>query len=217
MTESRPDVPVVRAVVLAAGASARLGRPKQLLPVRGKPLLEHTLSSVASSAVTGITVVLGYAAVTIQEAIDFSRYRARVVVNARYAEGQSTSMRAGLDALSTEVDAALFVLGDQPLTGSGVYDAILAAYRHARDAIVVPVYAGAPGNPVLIPRRYWPELRRVRGDRGARDVVAAHRAELVTVEVSGTDAGTNFDVDLEEDYQRLLALLAGATARCVDR
>lgn len=212
MTDGPPGAAVIHAVVLAAGASTRLGRPKQLLPVGSQPLLERTLAGVAASAVNDIVVVLGHAAETIQAAIDFSRYRARVVVNARYAEGQSTSMLSGLDALPAEVDAALFVLGDQPLPHASVYDALLAAYQVGVDPIVVPLYAGRRGNPVLIPRRFWPALREVRGDRGARDVIAAHRADTVEVAVRDAAAEVIMDVDDEEDYQRLISHLGEVSA-----
>lgn len=211
MTDGPSRQAVIYAVVLAAGASARLGRPKQLLPVGSQPLLERTLGGVAASAVDGVVVVLGHAAEAIQAAIDFGRYRARVVVNARYAEGQSTSMRAGLDALPTPVDAALFVLGDQPLPDARVYDALLAAYQAGPDPIVVPLYGGRRGNPVVIPRRFWPALRAVRGDRGARDVVAAHRADTIEVAVRHAAAEVVMDVDDEEDYRRLIAHLGEAS------
>lgn len=207
MTETEPRRPVVYAVVLAAGASARLGRPKQLIPLGGQPLLARTLRSVAGSSVDGIIVVLGHAPDVIREVVDFSRFRARVVVNARFAEGQSTSMQAGLDALPAGVDGVLFVLGDQPLPTAAVYDKIVSAFRVRNAPIVVPVYGGKPGNPVLIPRRLWPKLRQVRGDRGGRDVVAAHRSEIIEVAVTADESAMLMDVDTEADYQRLVQVL----------
>lgn len=217
MTDGPPAAAVIHAVVLAAGASTRIGRPKQLLPVGSQPLLERTLHGVAASAVDDIVVVLGHAAEAIQAAIDFSRYRARVVVNARYAEGQSTSMLAGLDTLPAGVDAALFVLGDQPLLHANVYDALLVAYQVGGAPIVVPLYAGRRGNPVVIPRRFWPALREVRGDRGARDVIAANRADTVEVEAPDATAAVIMDVDDEADYQRLITYLGEVSAPASSR
>lgn len=203
MTEDDARRGRVVAVVLAAGRATRLGRPKQLLPLGDRPLLAQTLARVSRSSVDGIVVVLGYAAAAIRQAIDFAAFDARVVVNERYAAGQSTSLRTGLAALPPDATAALFVLGDQPLLAPAVYDAVLARYRAFGGPIVVPEYAGRRGNPVLIDRALWPELMTVTGDQGARGVVAAHASEVAAVPIAGEPITD--DVDSEEDYQRLLA------------
>jgi len=192
--------------VLAAGSSSRLGRPKQLLPLGGRPLLARTLDNAARSSLDGIVVVLGHDAEAIQSKVDFAAASARVVVNERYREGQSTSLHAGLAALPPDATAALFILGDQPLLGPAVFDAILDAYARTGGPIVQPVYDGRRGNPVLFDRALWPELAQVTGDQGARGVLRAHQSEVVAVPIEGehyTD-----DIDTEEDYQRLLARFA---------
>jgi molybdenum cofactor cytidylyltransferase len=191
-------------VILAAGSSSRLGRPKQLLPLGGRPVLAHTLANASAAALDAIIVVLGHEAATIQEQVDLSG--ALIVINEAYREGQSTSLRAGLAALPPNTDAALFILGDQPLLGPAILDALIAARRSSAAPIVMPTYAGQRGNPVLIASALFPELATVTGDQGARGIIRAHAAEVQEVPITG-DPPTD-DLDTQEDYDRLLARYA---------
>lgn len=191
-------------VILAGGSSSRLGRPKQLLPLGDRPVLAHTLAHALAAKLDEVIVVLGHEAATIREQIAFAG--ARVVVNPDYRAGQSTSLRAGLAALPPDADAALFILGDQPLIGPAVHDAIVAARRATNASIVMPTYAGVRGNPVLIARALFPELAQVTGDQGARGVIRAHAAAIHEVPIPGPPPTD--DLDTEEDYERLLARYA---------
>lgn len=191
----------ITGIVLAAGRSARLGRPKQLLPLGGRPLLAHTLAHAAASGLDEIILVLGHEAATIAGAV--GDHGQRTVVNSDFAAGQSTSLRAGLAALSPETEAVLFLLGDQPTVTPEVIDAILAAYRADPAPIVAPLYGGERGHPLLFDRGLIPELTHVTGDEGARAIVRAHAAEVLLVPVPG--AAPPQDVDTEADYERLLA------------
>ena len=193
----------VAGIILAGGSSSRLGRPKQLLPLAGRPLLAHTLDNAARSRLDELVVVLGHEAEAIRAQVDFAAARARVVVNDRYREGQSTSLHAGLAALSPETAAALFLLGDQPLIGPEIIDAILDTYARTGGPIVMPAYDGQRGNPVLFDRALWPELLRITGDQGARGVLRAHAREVVEMSVSGVHYTE--DIDTPDDYERLRA------------
>jgi molybdenum cofactor cytidylyltransferase len=198
----------VAGIILAGGRSSRLGRPKQLLPLAGRPLLAHTLDNAVRSTLNELVVVLGHEAEAIRAQVDFAAARARVVVNDRYREGQSTSLHAGLAALSPETVAALFLLGDQPLIGPEIIDAILDAYASTGGPIVMPAYDGQRGNPVLFDCSLWPELGQIGGDQGARGVLRAHAREIVEVPVSGVHHTD--DIDTPEDYERLRAQFEAA-------
>jgi molybdenum cofactor cytidylyltransferase len=194
-------------VILAGGSSSRLGRPKQLLPLGDRPVLAHTLTHALAADLDGVIVVLGHEAAPVRERIDFAG--AQVVVNDEYHAGQSTSLRAGLAALPPDTDAALFILGDQPLIGADVHDALIAARRATGAPIVMPTYEGVRGNPVLIARELFPELAQVTGDQGARGVIRAHNAAVHEVPIPGPPPTD--DLDTEEDYARLLARYAALT------
>jgi len=204
VTEARG--PIV-GVILAGGSSSRLGRPKQLLSLGDRPVLAHTLAHALAADLDAVIVVLGHEAATVRERIDFAG--AQVIVNNEYREGQSTSLRAGLAALPPDADAALFILGDQPLIGPAVHDALIAARRATGAPIVLPTYGGGRGNPVLIARELFPELAGVTGDQGARGVIRAHSAAIHNVPISGPPPTD--DLDTEEDYAHLLARYAALT------
>lgn len=200
MTEGQGGAGPIIGVILAAGSSSRLGRPKQLLSLGDRTVLAHTLANASAATLDGLIVVLGHEAATIQERIDFGT--ARIVINDDYREGQSTSLRAGLAALPPDTDAALFILGDQPLIGPAVLDALIAARRATAAPIVMPTYDGQRGNPVLIARNLFPELATVAGDQGARSVIRAHSAAVHEVAILGPPPTD--DLDTQEDYDHLL-------------
>jgi molybdenum cofactor cytidylyltransferase len=206
---SAPGLGPIVGVILAAGSSSRLGRPKQLLPLGDRPVLDHTVANAAASSLDGLIVVLGHEAAAIEAQVDLGP--ARVVRNDAYREGQSTSLRAGLAALPTDTAAALFILGDQPLIGPAILDALITAYRRTAASIVMPTYDGQRGNPVLIARALFPDLARITGDQGARGVIRAHATEVLDVPIPGPPPTD--DLDTQEDYDRLLARYASLTSQ----
>lgn len=188
----------VTAIVLAAGGSSRFGSPKQLLPWKGKTLLEHTVDTVLESSVSQVVVVLGHRAERIGAVL--GQRPLEVVVNDAWASGQSSSVRAGLQSLPETCDACLFVLADQPNLKPALIDDVLARYRRTLAPIVVPAYRGRRGNPVLFSRALFPELMERRGDQGGRQVIERHEEQVETVEVS--DRSQFLDIDTVEDYDR---------------
>lgn len=198
----------VAAVVLAAGESRRFGSPKQLLAVGGGTLLGHVLSRLSSSWVNEIVVVLGHAAEEIQGALADSGGAGhppwRVVVNDRWAEGQSTSLRAGLEVVSPGMEAALFILGDQPHVTADLVDELLMRYARTGAPVVMSEHEGRLRPPVLFDRAVFDELREVSGDVGGREVVRRHLAEVERVPVrSGLPP---IDIDTPEDYEAFLEM-----------
>lgn len=196
---------MIAGIVLAAGSSSRLGRPKQLLPLAGEPLIRRTVRRILASSLDELFVVVGHEAEAVTAAL--SDLPARIVYNPNAARGQSTSVLAGLDALPANAEAALFLLADQPGIDPAVIDALIAAWRESRAPIAAPRYTGGIGNPVLFDRRVFPELMSLQGDAGARPVVRAHReaGDLLLVPI---DAPAPPDVDTEADYAALLATFA---------
>lgn len=176
-----------------------MGRPKQLLPVAGKPVLQHVVDTAAAAAPDEILVVLGHEADEIEGVLRLPE-TARIVLNPNYAEGQSTSLRAGLEAADPSAAAAVILLGDQPYLRS---DTIRLAFEHFCESpslIVQATYGGRPGHPVVFDRAVWSELLSIEGDTGARDLLRGNPERVTRVEVGGEPPR---DLDTWEDYQLL--------------
>jgi molybdenum cofactor cytidylyltransferase len=189
---------VIAAIVLAAGASRRFGSQKMRAPIAGRPLVRWTVEHVLASRVDDVVIVAGREAPAVRDAL--AGLPVRVVTNARYTDGLSTSLDAGLDALGDSVRAAVIVLGDQPSVAPETIDALIDAYRDGGKPIAVPVYRGRRGNPVLFDAALFDELRTVRGDRGARDVIAREPARVVSAPL---DLALPRDVDEPDDLEIL--------------
>jgi molybdenum cofactor cytidylyltransferase len=186
----------VAGIVLAAGSSTRLGRPKQLLDLAGKSVLQHVLDAAAASPLEEMVVVLGHAAEDVAATVRLPAH-AGLVINAEFQEGQSTSMKAGLRAVGPGTAAAVFLLGDQPGVRSDVIAAVIEAYRGGAGPVVQASYRGRPAHPTLFDRGVWEELEAATGDEGARGILARHPDWRSTVEVGGDPPA---DIDTEQDY-----------------
>ena len=196
----------VAGVVLAAGSATRLGGGKQLLPLARRPLLAHVLDAARRTPLDPLLVVLGAAADEVARQVDLTGFA--VVHNPAYLEGQSTSVRAAVAALPGDVDAAVFLLGDQPEVDPAVIDRLVERFRVDGAPIVQPRYAEGRGNPVLFARRLFPELLELRGDEGARPLLQRHAD--VAVFVDAGDLRRPDDVDTPEEYDRLRRRVEGA-------
>jgi molybdenum cofactor cytidylyltransferase len=170
---------VIAAIVLAAGASTRFGAQKLLAPLHGKPVVRWAAERALAAGADETIVVTGADGEAVGAALD--GLPLRVVRNPRYAEGMSTSLAAGIAAAAAGTRAALLALGDQPLVPAAAYAAVLAEHLVRGAPIVVPVYNGVRGHPVLFDAALFPELAAVRGDQGARDVIARDPARVALV------------------------------------
>jgi molybdenum cofactor cytidylyltransferase len=165
--------PVV-AAILAAGASRRLGRPKQLLPFDGGTLLGRIAARVCEASCARVAVVLGAGADEIAPALD--ALPVEILHNEAWSEGIAASIRRAVEwARAIDSAALVLCLGDQPRLTAAHIDALAAAYRGAGSA-VASRYAGGLGVPALFDARWYSELAALRGDRGARGVLAAAQA-----------------------------------------
>lgn len=192
MTES------IAGIILAAGASRRMGQLKQVLRWRGKPFICHVARTALDAGLSPVVVVTGADADEVRAAlVDLS---VKIVHNPNWAEGQSTSVRAGLQALPPEATAALFMLADQPHIPAALVHALLEQYAQAQSPIVAPMIEGQRGNPVLFDRSTFPDLMSLKGDVGGRIVFSRYPITYVP----WNDPKLLLDVDTLEDYGRLL-------------
>ncbi len=187
----------VAGIILAAGESRRLGRPKQLLPLGEKTMLEHVVEVALSSPLQKVVVALGH---RVEEIRPLLR-GIKVVVNEEWPQGLSGSLRVGLRALSPQFEACLFFLADQPKVTPRLVDSLITRHRRTLAPIVAPHFRGRRGNPVLFARSLFPELLGLRGEEGGRSLIEKHRHLVEWVEV---DSGDYFlDIDTLEDLGRL--------------
>ena len=190
-------------ILLAAGLSSRMGRVKPLLPWGGGLLLEKVIENARNSRLTCLIVVLGHEADSIRQRIDFKQ--TRVIVNSDYRMGQSSSLRAGLSALPDDTDAAMFLLGDQPLVTAEIIDRLIGAFEKRRSPLIIPTCQGKRGNPVLANNSIFDLIQNITGDTGARALFRSLNEQIREVELS--DPGILLDIDTMEEYRRL----AGST------
>ena len=190
----------VAAVVLAAGGSSRFGAPKQMLLWGAGTVLSHVVDTALASSARPVVVVLGNQAAQCRVAL--GERQVTVVVNQEWARGQSGSLQEGLAALPGNIDAALFLLADQPGITVATMEALITRYRATRAPVVWPEVAGRRGNPVLFDRQLFPELMHLGGDVGGRAILEAHAAQAERVTV--TDQAILSDIDTPGDYHRAI-------------
>lgn len=164
----------ITAIILAAGPSSRLGRPKQLLPWGGPTLLEMVVAQTLKWPVESVWVVLGSRHEEILDHLDFGD--AGVIENSEWEEGMASSIRVGLDVASRDpaIEAAFIVMGDQPGIDPAVVAALLDHRRLSDAPVIVPKYRYVRGHPVLVGRALWARLMSLEGDQGGRNLFQAH-------------------------------------------
>jgi CTP:molybdopterin cytidylyltransferase MocA len=199
----------VLGVVLAAGGSTRMGRPKQLAELDGRPLLAHVLAAVDAAPVDRVVVALGGAAEAVLEQVDLGRAEPLVVDG--WAAGMGHVLASTLARAGDDWEAVVVLLGDQPLVPGGAVARVVEAWRAGAGLVVTATYGGRPGHPKLFDRRLLPDLLRLTGDTGARDLLATHPDRVHRVEVG--DLGSDADVDVEADLVRVGHLLTTTNRR----
>jgi molybdenum cofactor cytidylyltransferase len=190
-------------LVLAAGSSRRMGSPKQLLMVRGKPLLELVVGQVNESNLDDVLIVLGAAADEIQSHVDLGR--ARVLVNPDHASGMASSLRAGVASLGADVERVVVILGDQPDVDAALLNRLLELQTRSGLPAAALSFNGLLHPPVVLNRELWGDLMTLEGDVGCRAVIRGRPEQVVSLSV-GTDLTHPVDIDTQADYERISPL-----------
>jgi molybdenum cofactor cytidylyltransferase len=188
-----PRAPRIAAIILAAGQSTRMGTINKLtIEIDGKPMVRHAAEAALASAARPVIAVTGHEHSAVEAAL--GGLPLTIVHNADYAQGLSTSMKAGLAALPANIDGVVVLLGDMPRVVAGEIDKLIGAFNPVEGrAIIVPTRKGKRGNPVLLGKQMFLELARVEGDSGARAVIAAHPDLVGETEMETDSVLTDID------------------------
>lgn len=189
----------VSAVLLAAGESRRMGRPKQLLPIGDRTAIEMAIENLLASPVSEVIVVLGYKANEIAERISY--LPVKIVINTDYTRGMSSSVKAGLKAVSDMAEGVLFAHGDQPFVTPMVIDKLVSAFSQGA-FIVLPIYQGKTGHPVILDIKYRQDILEMDEGLGLRQVIRKYSDDIQRVEVDSP--AVLMDMDEMKEYHRQL-------------
>jgi molybdenum cofactor cytidylyltransferase len=194
---------MIVAVVLSAGESSRMGRPKALLPVDGVRFIEKIVTALKSTRVAKIIAVLGHDADEMRRQI--GDLPVTMVVNPNYKQGQLSSLVAAINSIqsskdSASVDGILVHLVDHPYINPDLVNLMIDRFHETKKLIVVPRYQGRRGHPVIFSSALFAELLAAPLDQGAKTVVHAHRDE--TLEIDTEDEGVTIDIDTPEEYRK---------------
>ena len=187
-------------IILAAGASTRLGKPKQLLQYRGKTLLAHAINEAVNSNADAVVVVFGKDANLFKKELD--EKKVRVAINSSWEEGMASSLRLGMDTLLKDkpyIDAVIFMVCDQPHISSSVLNELITTQQKTTKQIVTCNYGDSMGPPALLHKKYFEELMKLSGDAGARKIIQKNMDDVATI----LFPEGNIDIDTAEDYEKL--------------
>ena len=190
----------IAGVILAAGSASRMGKTKQLMPFGKTTLLGQVVENAKESALHEIIVVLGHKADEIRQTLDLSN--TKIIINKGYSKGQSTSLIKGLENISSVCDAAIFLLGDQPLVTADIINRLINAFETSSAPIIIPYCNGTRGNPVIIARPLFHRLKSLSADIGARALFDEFKKSILKVQIP--DNAILIDVDTMDDYERLI-------------
>lgn len=201
--EATPAGHRIAAVILAAGRSTRMGGPNKLLAeIGGRPLVRIAVEEALASRARPVVVVTGHQREQVEAAL--KGLQVQLVHNPDFADGLSTSVKAGLAAVAADADGAIVCLGDMPQVRASLLDRLVAAFDPERGAlVVVPTFDGKRGNPVVWSKRFFPELMALEGDVGARHMIGRYPEAVAEVPV--TDQAALIDVDTPEALQKVKA------------
>jgi molybdenum cofactor cytidylyltransferase len=191
---------MIVAVVLSAGESSRMGRPKALLPIDGQTFIERIVAALKQTAVGKVIIILGHKAGELKPLIE--HLPAEILVNPDYKLGQLSSLQVAVRCLQmdTACDGMLVHLVDHPYLDPPLVNEIIRRFYESKKLIVVPRCGGKRGHPVIFSRQLFEELLSAPMDQGAKAVVNAHRDD--TLEIDTDEAGITVDIDTPELYRQ---------------
>jgi molybdenum cofactor cytidylyltransferase len=188
-------------IILAAGASTRLGEPKQQLHFQGQSLLQRAVQTALASGCAPVAVVLGANAE--QLIPELAGAPVKLVQNPDWQEGMASSIRVGLQELmreQSELTEVIFMVCDQPFVEPDVLKRLVQAKQDGRSGIIASAYQRTLGTPVLFDKLYFPELLALQGQEGAKKIIMKHQPQVTSLSF---EAGA-IDIDTQEDYSALL-------------
>jgi molybdenum cofactor cytidylyltransferase len=190
-------------IILAAGASTRFGRPKQLLRLKDKYLIEWVLDAALNSMLSKIVLVLGYSHQKILQALGKKSQHSKlyIKVNPQYKEGQSHSLRTGLSTVKDNFPAVMFLLGDQPMVDAVTINYLLASFWSADKDICVPTFQGQRGSPSVFSQKFYKHILEIKGDIGARQIIKTHPDRVLEIEIK--NPLFFLDIDTPEDFEKI--------------
>lgn len=191
---------MIVAVVLSAGESSRMGRPKALLPIDGQTFIERIVAALKQTRVGKIIVILGHNASELQPKI--SHLPVEILINTDYKLGQLSSLQLAVRHLQLDhdCDGMLVHLVDHPYLTPALVQEMIRRFYETKKRIIVPKFHGKRGHPVIFSRELFAELLSAPADQGAKAVVNAHRAD--TLEIETEEAGIALDIDTPELYEQ---------------
>ena len=193
----------VSSLILAAGTASRLGQPKQLLPWGETTILGQVVAQVEASPVDEVVVVIGHKAEEVRRSV--TPQRARLIEAPDFGEGCTASIRTGLAGLSSQAEAVVLILGDQPRIDPAVMQRVVAEWRRTRALAIRTAYPSRAGHPLVFAKILFPDLMTLHGDKAVWKILAAHPEWVHNVVVNQPFPG---DVNTWEDYHQLLSATA---------
>jgi molybdenum cofactor cytidylyltransferase len=195
----------VAGIVLAAGASTRMGANKLLFDLDGEPVVRRAVRRALAAGLDPVIAVLGHDAERVRRELDDLAPRCRVVVNPDYAQGINTSLKAGVAALPATAGAVVVMLADMPFVTSDMIATLITRYRDGTAPLVISDFEGVNAPPQLYDRALFPELQTMEGEGCGKVVVRRHRTEAAVV---AWPAVALTDLDVPDDYERVRSGLA---------
>ena len=197
MTQSEQNFPKIAGIILAAGAASRMGQPKLLLPWKGETLIHKTVRTALDALLDPVVIVTGAGAQEITNIV--KELPVSIAHNPDWQTGQSTSVRAGIQALPASTQAVIFLLGDQPFVTADLIKELVKTYLQNHSVILAPFIGKQRANPVIFDRLIFDELCQLEGDVGARSIFKKYPPEAMP----WSDERILFDIDTPADYEKL--------------